>query len=190
MNITTLAPPAAEPVGLAEAKEYLRIAYDGEDELVGRLVSAARTRIEQEAGLALITRSLRVSLDCWPSGTMETRVLRLPVRPAGALAAVRVKDREGTQATVTSRFILEAGRAARLVWSSGAFPWSARRPGAVEVDYEAGFGAGPDDVSEALRLAVKRLAAMAYHARDVEMMSVALPEDVRSLLAPWRRVRL
>lgn len=190
MNVTTLAPPAVEPVGLAEAKEYLRIAYDGEDVLVAQLVAAARARIEQEAGLALIARSLRVTLDCWPSGTMETRALRLPVRPGGDLVAVRVRDREGIQANVTSRFVLEAGRAARLVWTNGAFPWSARGPGAVEIDYTAGFGEAPEDVSEALRLAVKRLAAMAYHARDVEMMSVALPDDVRSQLAPWRRVRL
>ena len=42
MIVTTLAPPAAEPVGLAEVKEYLRIGYDGGDELAGQLIAAAR----------------------------------------------------------------------------------------------------------------------------------------------------
>jgi hypothetical protein len=34
MYVTTLVAPAGEPLGLAEAKDYLRIAYDGENSLV------------------------------------------------------------------------------------------------------------------------------------------------------------
>ena len=63
MIVTTLAPPAAEPVSLAEAKEYLRIGGDGEDGLVGSLIAGARARIEGLASVAMITRSLRVTMD-------------------------------------------------------------------------------------------------------------------------------
>jgi uncharacterized phiE125 gp8 family phage protein len=42
MHITTLVAPAAEPVGLAEAKEFLRIGYDAEDALVEGLIATAR----------------------------------------------------------------------------------------------------------------------------------------------------
>ena len=34
MQITTLVPPAGEPVALAAARQFLRIQYDGEDDLV------------------------------------------------------------------------------------------------------------------------------------------------------------
>jgi uncharacterized phiE125 gp8 family phage protein len=190
MNITTLAAPAAMPLGLAEAKEYLRIGYDGEDDLVSSLIAGAAARVEQEAGLALIARTLRVTLDQWPRGAVELRTTRLPVRPAASLAAVRVKGADGTASTVTDRFALEAGRSARLVWVNGAFPWPGARAGGIEIDYVAGFGTEPDDVADELRLAVKRLVAFGYHARDAETIAGKLPEDVAGLLAPWRRVRL
>ncbi len=63
MIATMLAPPAAEPVGLAEAKDYLRIAGDGQDGLVGELIAAARSRVEELTGVAMIMRSLRLTLD-------------------------------------------------------------------------------------------------------------------------------
>src|SRR5690348_5594094 len=110
MNITTLVAPAAEPLALAEAKDYLRIAYDGEDDLVGGLIAAARARVEALAGIAMISRTLRVTLDRWPKGTLEMRCFRLPVRPADELVAVTVYDSEGDAETVTDRFTLAPGR--------------------------------------------------------------------------------
>src|ERR1700754_3652976 len=115
MNVTTLVAPAAEPLGLAEAKDYLRIAYDGEDELVTGLIAAARSRIEEAARVALITRTLRVQLDRWPAQSAEMRVLRLPVRQADGLIAVKVYNAEGSAETVAGRFTLSPGRSARLV---------------------------------------------------------------------------
>src|SRR5262245_5401058 len=166
MNVTTLVAPAAEPLGLAEAKDYLRIAYDGEDALVSGLIAAARARVEALAGVAMIARTLRVTLSRWPKGTLETRCLRLPVRPAGELVAVKVYDGEGVAQTMTDRFTLAPGRPARLVWTSGVFPWPGARANGIEIDYTAGFGEAPDDVAEGLKLAVKRLVAHAYHSRD------------------------
>jgi uncharacterized phiE125 gp8 family phage protein len=190
MNVTTLVAPAAEPLGLAEAKEYLRIAYDGEDPLVSGLIAAARSRVEEAAGVAMIVRTLRVTMDDWPPGTMTTRVLRLPVRPAGELVAVRVFDAEGVAEVVTGRFTLAPGRAARLVWTSGAFPRPRARANGIEIDYVAGFGDDAEDVAEGLRLAVKRLVAHAYHSRDAATINGPLPEDVAGLVSPWRRVSL
>jgi uncharacterized phiE125 gp8 family phage protein len=190
MNVTTLVAPSAEPLGLAEAKDYLRIAFDGEDELVAGLISGARSRIEETARVALITRTLRVTLDRWPARTVETRVLRLPVRPADGLISVKVFDAEGVSETVTGRFTLSPGRASRLIWTSGAFPWPRARANAIEVEYTAGFGEAAEDVPEALSLALKRLVAHAYHSRDAATLNGELPEDVAGLISPWRRVSL
>jgi uncharacterized phiE125 gp8 family phage protein len=190
MNVTTLAPPAAEPVTLAEAKDYLRIGSDEQDELVTALIAAARARIEDLTGVAMITRGLRVTLDWWPRWTVDRRWLRLPIRPAGVLNAVRVFDGHGDPVVVTSRFTLPPGRSAKLTWTDGAFPWPGQAVGGIEIDYDAGFGDGPEDVAEGLRLAVKRLAAHAFSARDADSIAGLLPVDVAGLVAPWRRVRL
>ena len=190
MIVTTLAPPAAEPVGLAEAKDYLRIAGDTQDELVAGLIGAARSRIEELTGVMMITRSLRVAMDWWPRGTVDRRWMRLPVRPAQSLIAVRVFDGYGNAQAVTSRFTLPPGRQAKLLWVDGAFPWPGQRVGGIEIDFVAGFGEEAEDVAESLRLAVKRLAAHAFNARDPETIAGPIPVDVAGLIAPWRRVRL
>lgn len=190
MIVTTLAGPAAEPVGLAEAKDYLRIAGDSEDGLVESLIAGARARIEALANVAMITRTLRVTMDWWPRGSVERRTVVLPVRPADELVAVRVFNGSGVAQVVTDRFKLAPGRSARLVWTDGAFPWPGQRVNGIEIDYSAGFGEGTDDVAEGLRLVVKRLVAHAYLARDAETLAGPLPDDVAGLISPWRRVRL
>lgn len=45
-------------------------------------------------------------------------------------------------------------------------------------------------MADGLRLAVKRLVAHAYHARDAETIAGPLPADVAGLISPWRRVKL
>lgn len=49
MIVATLAGPAAERVGLAEAKDYVWIAGDGEDGLVASLIARAGERIDRLA---------------------------------------------------------------------------------------------------------------------------------------------
>lgn len=188
MIVTTLEAPAAEPVGLVEAKEFLRISGTGEDSLVTGLIASARARIEEAVGLALISRTLRVTLDGWPMSLTSYRRKTLPVRPAGSLVAVRIV-RQGAPEDLTAHFTLTPGRSARLTWISGVLPRTG--PGKViEIDYVAGFGEAASDVAESLRLAVKLLAAHAYQSRGFDGRGDLLPADVTALVAPWRRVRL
>jgi uncharacterized phiE125 gp8 family phage protein len=188
MIVTTLAESAAEPVGLAEAKAFLRITGAGEDGLVGELVAAARAAIEDAVGLALISRTLRVTLDGWPMLLHSRRRMTLPARPAVSLEAVRIV-RDGVAEDLTSQFFLVPGRSGRLSWMSGALPRTG--PGRViEIDYVAGFGAEAGDVNDSLRLAVKRMTAHIYETRHADGRSTSLPDDVAALVAPWRRVRL
>ena len=45
------------PVSMAEAKAFLRVTHDAEDDLIALLIDAARKRVEGETGLALTSTS-------------------------------------------------------------------------------------------------------------------------------------
>ena len=83
-----LTPPAVEPLSLAEAKTFLRLETAEEDPLIAAFISAARLHVETQTGLALVTQSWRMVLDCWPANG------RIAVRPEPlrALTAARVFD--------------------------------------------------------------------------------------------------
>ena len=55
-------PPAVEPISLDEAKDHLRIDGDVEDALLGRLIKAARQRIEQTTSRAMISTGMTLRL--------------------------------------------------------------------------------------------------------------------------------
>lgn len=58
--------PGAEPVTLAELKQYLRLGHASEDELLAGLIRAAREDLERATGLALIEQDWRLVLDRVP----------------------------------------------------------------------------------------------------------------------------
>ena len=94
-----LTPPAAEPLSLAEAKAFLRLETADDDPLIAAFISAARLHVETQTGLALITQSWRMVLDCWPANG------RIAVRPAPlqTLTAARVFDFDGELRTIDTQ---------------------------------------------------------------------------------------
>jgi hypothetical protein len=59
-DITTLSAPTAVVVTLEEARNYLKVDYGEDDDLITSLINTAQTRLEQYAGVAMSTRTLRV----------------------------------------------------------------------------------------------------------------------------------
>ncbi len=182
MTITTLVPPAVEPVGMPAARDFLRIQYDSEDDLVASLIAAARARAETIAGLCLITRTLKLDLCDWPDDAKTQGWMRLAVRPVQALVSVLADSED-----ITSQFVLDGVIQPSLRPVSGGWPIVSET---LSITVIAGFGDAPEDVPQDLRLAVKLLASRAYHARDEAEPRSDLDEDATALLAPWRRVRL
>src|SRR5262245_41790117 len=66
MSSFLLTGPAIEPLSLDEAKAFLRVEHSDDDQVISALIAGARTHIETQSQVALITPGWRIALDCWP----------------------------------------------------------------------------------------------------------------------------
>lgn len=181
MTLTVISPPGEEALSLTAAKAFLRIGHDGEDALVADLVAGAVSRLEEAAGLALVTRTLRRSWLAWPSSLWRRGIVLRP-GPAAALAAVRLRDADGAETDVSDRFRLVQRR---LCLKPGAVCPAVPLGGTIEADFEAGFGVAsdiPEDLVHALKLIL-----LAGYRREGE---TGLPDEVKAILAARREVWL
>lgn len=189
MTPIALEPPASEPVSLAEARLFLRLDQNDEDDLLATLVTAARLMIEAAAGRCLVDQQWRIVLDRWP----PSGEIRLPLSPVSQILAARVYDLLGQAQSVAATALALDGQAdPPSIRLEGEVPEAGRPRGAIEIDVVAGYGATPDAVPAPLRQAVLRLAARWFEQRgDVASRDAqALPVEIMALTAPYRRVRL
>ena len=76
MSAILLNPPAAEPLSLADAKSYLRVAHDDDDAIIAALIASARHHVESLTRSGLLTQTWRLILDGWPdTGRIRPRLV-------------------------------------------------------------------------------------------------------------------
>jgi len=195
MTLELTAAPAAEPVSVSDAKDWLRISHAADDALILSLIRAAREHVETRTGLALITQSWRERLDDWPRDRLSASGLavQLARAPLVSVEAVRVRGRHGALTDWNSaEYRVETGEPGRLV---AILPFALPRPeargGGIEIDFTAGYGETPDEVPAPLRAAILHLVAASYGAdRGEGGETPPAPDMVDRLLAPFERVRL
>lgn len=186
MTITTIMPPASEPVSLAEAKLFLRVDHGAEDDLIALLIVAAREAVEAAIGRALITRRVRESLDIWVREAAQGAVLGLG--PVTNVVAVRVLADNGSQSVLDpERYRLDGHRdRPRLVFARGV-PATLRQIGGIEIEYDCGYAEDAAGLPVALRLATLQIVASLYELRQGDG---GIPETARTLMRPFASARL
>ena len=78
------------PVSLAEAKLFLRVEHEAEDQLIGTLIEAARLRVEGEVGLNLTSTSpapLRLAILMLALRAYERGETQMPIAPVSGWIA-------------------------------------------------------------------------------------------------------
>lgn len=189
MAAILITPPASEPLTLAEAKLYLRIDTDDEDDLVGALVAAARAHVEARTRRALVTQTWRFVFDDWPANGRTA----LRLAPLQSVAAARVYDASGAAHALDSGTFVVDAAASVLAWPPWAVPVPGRDAAGIEIDVVAGYGDVGGDVPETLRQAVRLLVAHWYENRALVapgQQVAPLPATMETLLAPYRVVSL
>jgi uncharacterized phiE125 gp8 family phage protein len=184
-------PPALEPVSLADAKHFLRVAHDDDDDVIAALIAAARVHVEAQTRRALIAQTWRLVRDVWPA---SGRLPVLPV-PLQEVTAIRVLDTDGGLHLLDAEdFAIDRVSApAVLAFTRGAPRVPGKLAAGIEVDIDVGYGEEPDDVPAPLRQAIRMLVAHWYENRGVIAASgevAAMPQSVSSLIAPFRVLSL
>ena len=187
MALLRLTAPAAEPVTLALARQWLRLDGTDEDALVTALIEVAREAVEAAARLRLVAQGWRWLRDDWPPGPL----LRVPIGPLRAVNAVRVRDRAGNVTTVPAadlavETVSRPGRIALL----GAVPAPRLPCNGIEIDLTVGVAATAAECPAALRQAILITLAQLFENRGDAPTELSLvPPAALALLAPWRMGR-
>lgn len=189
MSAILLVPPAAEPLSLAEAKDFLRVAQADDDAVITALIAAARHHLEALTRCALLTQTWRLVRDAWPAdGRLQPRI-----GPLRQLVAARVYELTGPPHAIdVEGFVVDT--AANVI---AAPRWTLPAPGrfaaGIELDVVCGFGDAASDVPDDLRQALRLLVAHWYDNRGIAAIGgtvAMLPAGVGALVAPYRRLSL
>jgi len=155
---TVMQPPEAEPVTLDEVKAQLRITFDDDDALLGRLITAARDHVEKYCGTTLATQTIALRCDGFHD------FARLPVAPVQSVASVKYIDTDGQENTLpTDTYELRAdGLEASIARRYGQHWPAIQRGSRITVTAVAGYSSVPPAVRHAMLLFI----AEAYENRE------------------------
>ncbi len=181
MTLTVKTPPADEPVSLEDAKDHLRVDTSASDAQIAAQIQAARERAERYLGRSLVTQTLELRLDAFPS------VIDLPRPPIQSVDLIEYIDPDVDTQTLGQFTVDREG--ARIIPAAGNdWPRTLATVNAVTVEYTAGYG-GPEDVPQAIKQAILLTVERLYdrpEANQDRQLAIAGSH----LLWPYRQVHV
>jgi uncharacterized phiE125 gp8 family phage protein len=192
-RLEVITPPAREPVTLAEAREHCRISWTDEDGRLQDMIVQARQWLEPRVGRALITQTLRATLELsklrrMPYGVLSgpvaayKKALTLGLPRAVGTVTVSTVEIEGdigslTALTPTTHYVLDTLNEPAQLWLRPAVisfwapqavftTWMGADLPRVRVQYTCGYGDGWGEVPQAYRTAILNAVAYLYEHRD------------------------
>lgn len=182
--------PASTVVSLAEAKTFLRIDsdYDDDDAYIISLIDVATSVVEEFTRRKLISQTFNIFYDEFPS------YIDLQIGEVASVTHIKYYDTSNSlQTLAASNYDVDTKiRPGRIYESeNGDFPDTFERPNAVEVEFVVGATAGevPAPIKQAMYIVIGRY----YENRqDVVTGTIAseLPLMVNHLLTPYRLLEL
>ena len=191
MTLSMLVGPQIEPISVEEAKVYLKVDYDAENEIVSALITAARLNIERVTRRVLIDQHWRLFLDRIP----DNNLVELGIGPVREILQAVYYDEDGEQQTIspTDYVVDVSGVPARLKFNLNVSHKNVRAINGYEIDFVAGFGPTTLDIPHDLRHAILMLVTHWYQNRSAvisDMNGATTPKGVNELLQPYRVVSL
>lgn len=182
--------PATTAISLAEAKAFLRVDsdYDDDDSYITSLIGVATNVVEQFTRRRLITQTYNIYYDEFPP------YMDLQVGNVASVTHVKYYDTDNTLQTLdTSQYDVDIRVKPGRIYQAedGNFPDTYERANSVEVEFVVGSAAS--DVEDAIKQAMYIVIGRYYENRqDVVTGTIAseLPLMVEHLLTPYRLLEL
>jgi len=148
MAIITITPPAVEPVTAAEIKASARIDGTEFDNEIAVLIATFRRQAEHAQGRRLITQTVELVLDAFPSDT-DIDLLFPCVQ---SVTSVKYYDAAGVQQTLSSSaYSLDSDSTPCWILVADSWPITKEVANAVRIRYVVGYGPSASDVPSGTR---------------------------------------
>jgi len=182
--------PATTAISLAEAKAFLRVDsdYDDDDSYITSLIGVATNVVEQFTRRRLITQTYNIYYDEFPP------YMDLQVGNVASVTHVKYYDTDNTLQTLdTSEYDVDIRVKPGRIYQAedGNFPNTYERANSVEVEFVVGSAAS--DVEDAIKQAMYIVIGRYYENRQDVVMGTQvneLPLMVEHLLTPYRLLEL
>ncbi len=163
--------PSKLPLTLAEAKNYLKIDFAEDDELLTKIIEAATQKFEKYTSRALIQQMWRVTYR-----QLARISLTLPIRPALQLKRIQCVSFDGV---VTHFNLADAGIDTKMgELHFYTFPYGYF----VKVNYLAGYGTNPEDIPADIKTTLLNHIAHMYENRSLNVRyDLAIYDEFRNV---------
>lgn len=174
MRINQLLAPEVEPLTADEVRERLNIGNDVTDPVIEAFITAARQQLDGASGWlgrSLITQSWRLELDRFPY--FPNREINIPLPPLQEVSSVQYIDGDGALVEMMpDEYGVFPGERPYIVPAFGtSWPTARCTPGAVAIEFTAGYGDEGENVPEPIRSAI---ALLVSHLRSMSAQNLFL----------------
>jgi uncharacterized phiE125 gp8 family phage protein len=200
--------PTREPLFVDDVRNYLRLDDDVEETLIVSLIVAARNWAENYTGRAFITRTVSQYLDgfievdnrLWegwrtgPNTVNYQNFIELAAAPVISVTHVKYFTDDNTENTwAASNYHIDTIRTPSRIAlrDGGSFPSDLRSVNGLKIVFEAGYGASPVNVPDAIKMAMMQYCTFMYeHRGDFERFPPPQPPKLLTqLLQPYQIMR-
>ena len=167
-SIEVTSAPAVNPVTTVELRTHVQQNHTDDDTYLAALCSAATRYVEKYTGLYLITQSLTVRFDRFPSNNQRNEIV-LPLAPVQTRSAVKYLDSDGTEQTLSaSLYGSDLKSLPPRIYPAYSQVWPVVRDiqAAVRIEVIAGFGAAGSACPQGIVHAIKLLGGHWFRNRE------------------------
>lgn len=172
-DITTTVAPSATLITLADAKNYLKVDYSEDDDLITALKSTAQTRLEQYASVAMTPRTLKVV-------AYVDEFIELPYAPINSITLVEYWDNQAWIPMVVGDYQVLGDTTKKIYMTSPLMS-------EFRFTYTCGYATAP----QSMKTAVLKMLGDLYEYRESSVEATKPSANLTTayeLMKPYKRI--